>query len=388
MGNLPASLVTRESRILISARILSFALMLLAGAAANTSQAAGLWQQNPLYSANTKAINPGADQYTYRMLDTGGTGGMAGKGDIHNGLRSVDFWDDKNGWTAGEGGVFKTDDGGLTWRRSLPAGRIPSYWWRVRMRGPREIWALKRFHGQPRAELYRSLDDGDSWAEVLQGRLRGAADLQVRGSDIFVLCGDSPSYRSSDGGRTWSVEKFGGLLNGAVAISEPGGTDTKQGGRIYVLGQFRRAMRLIRSVDSGRTWKIVSLPADTAAHFSLAVMFFANGDVGAIGLDNGLLLFTTDGGKTWEQSNTPNGKGVTALWMDDSGKGFFATENSNRASPGLALSQADFRRKSYLPARTAAVEFHEIGASPHRIVAVGSVRSGIPNDAVLVIEPK
>ena len=372
-----------------SRRFIAYLPLLLAGALIKTVNAVGLWQESPLYSADTHSSDTLTTHYRYRILDTGGTGGMGGKGDVHNGLRSVDFWDNTHGWAAGEGGVFKTDDGGMTWRRILPAGKAPAYWWRVRMRGPDEIWALKRYHGLPRAGLFRSRDGGSTWTEILKGRLRSAADLYVRGQDIFVLCGDYANYRSSDGGRTWRGEKFDGLLHGTIAISRPGGAGPGQGNRIFVLGHFHRKIRLIRSDDSGQTWHIVPLPSEASAHYLNAVMFFASDLLGGIGLNSGTLLFTADGGRNWSAtSGSPNGKGVTAIWMDRGGNGFFATQNNNPASPGLALTQADFRNGIYIPAQTAAVEFHEIVALSSRLLAVGTVKGMIPNDAVIMIDPE
>jgi hypothetical protein len=117
-------------------------------------------------------------------------------------------------------------------------------------------------------------------------------------------------------------------------------------------------------------------------------MFFANGNIGGIGLKNGTVLFTSDGGRTWARSLAPSGKAVTAIWMDASGRGFLATDNNNVAAPGVALSYADFDQGQYEPVQTAALEIRDISGQSRRLWAVGKVVGPAPNDVVLLIQPE
>ncbi len=130
----------------------------------------------------------------------------------------------------GERGLYKTTDGGETWRRvhyvSERAGFIDlaihpenpdvllaSSWERIR--GP---WFMQS--GGPGSALWRSTDGGESWAEVEGGGLPttelgriGIAFAPSDGDVIYLMVEaaapsddeDRPSglYRSGDGGATW-----------------------------------------------------------------------------------------------------------------------------------------------------------------------------------------
>ncbi len=351
------------------------------GHAQSTSQ----WQQSPIMPAKSDKSEPDAG-YRYLMLDTGGSGGMFGMGDVHSNLHSVDFWDQRSGWAAGDGGVFKTEDGGLNWVRIMPATLAPAHWWRVALRDKDNIWLLKQYHGQPKGELFRSLDGGKTWNEVLQGKLRSALDLQVRGPVIRVLCGDYESYRSDDGGDTWVIEGFGGLLHGVVTISAPGDIHFPSGYRLFVLGQYQRKARLITSEDNGRHWSVVPLPEPLAARYWLFKLYFSTSYVGAIGLDNGRVALTRDGGRTWESRVVAAGRPITALWLDGYGKGFAALENGNIDNPGTALLTSDNGGRDWHPIYRGRVQFNAIsGHDANRLWAVGKVIDVIPNDAVMFI---
>lgn len=349
------------------------------------AQPASQWQQSPV--ALVKPDQSEADAaYRYLILDTGGSGGMAGRGDVRSNLRSVDFWDQRNGWAAGDGGVFKTEDGGLSWIRIMQSTLAPAHWWRVALRDKNDIWLLKHFHGQAKGELFRSLDGGKTWNEVLQGKLRSALDLQVRGPVIRVLCGDYESYRSDDGGDTWVIEGFGSLLEGAATISAPGDMHLPLGYRLFVLGQYQHKARLIMSDDNGRRWSVVPLPEPLASRYWLFKLYFSTSFAGAIGQDNGRILLTRDGGRTWENRVVAAGRPITALWFDGLGKGFAAIENNNIDNPGTALLATDNGGGDWRPIYRGRVQFNAIaGQTTDHLWAVGNVSDAVSNDVVMLL---
>lgn len=349
------------------------------------AQQTSQWQQSPV--SLTAPEQSGADtDYRYLMLETGGSGGMFGKGDIHSNLQSTDFWDERTGWAAGEGGVFKTEDGGLSWTRIMQPALSPARWVRVVLREKNDVWLLKQYHGQARGELFRSRDGGKNWYEVLKGKLLSGHDLQVRGPVIRVLCGDFQSYQSTDSGDTWIAENFGGLLHGTVAISAPGDINFPSGYRYFVLGHYQRKARLIISDDNGRTWSVIGLHGSLPSRYWLFKLFFATSFVGAIGLEDGRVLLTHDGGRTWKSRELAKERPVTALWFDGFGNGFSATENSNPVSPGTALLTTDDGGETWRPFYRGHVQFNAIAGQNHnRLWAVGKGGGAIPNDAVMLI---
>ena len=93
----------------------------------------GQWQgtMQPWGTNQTASVHP------FLVTNTGGEEAFGNpNGDIRDHLADADFWTEQLGWACGYGGVFKTVDGGLTWRRMKPRGG----WYHIRMTGPNKIW--------------------------------------------------------------------------------------------------------------------------------------------------------------------------------------------------------------------------------------------------------
>jgi photosystem II stability/assembly factor-like uncharacterized protein len=173
----------------------------------------------------------------------------------------ADMWEHREGpWENGNfsgtnSGLYKSTDGGDTWRRltpGLPAagqglGRIgvgmaPS--------DPKRMYAT--VDARENGGIYRSDDAGESWALVSKDRRlwgRGSDFAEVRvhpqNPDI-VFIGNIASYRSDDGGKTWTS------IKGA-----PGGDDYH---RIWInplqpdIMLFATDQGATITVNAGRTW--------------------------------------------------------------------------------------------------------------------------------------
>ena len=117
----------------------------------------GVWQGQPcIAGARAAPLSSAASRFL--VLDTGGSGGGFGQGDARDSLRDAFFWNEKLGWACGYGGVFKTEDGGLSWKRMKPRGD----WQQLKMTGPEELWLLEGRHpgGPGMAWLWHSTDGG------------------------------------------------------------------------------------------------------------------------------------------------------------------------------------------------------------------------------------
>jgi len=145
-------------------------------------------------------------------------------------------------------GLFKSDDGGSTWRRlteGLPkAGGGSQYIFAVAPGNPKRLYAL--VGGRSTAGVFRSEDGGETWARVSDDRRLGV-DIKVhpRNPDIVFAAGTC-EYRSDDGGRTWTA------IKGA-----PGGDDPQ---RLWINPLQPDIMLLTAdqgatiTVNGGRTW--------------------------------------------------------------------------------------------------------------------------------------
>ena len=164
-------------------------------------------------------------------------------------------WEDNNDFNGTQGGLFKSTDGGNTWRplsRGLPqdlsqinVATAPS--------DPRRVYATVAA-ASGKLGVYRSDDAGENWSQITTdprpaGRI-GGGDLPVPKVDPknpdLVYVASTVTMRSTDGGRTWSS------FRGA-----PGGDDYQNlwinptDGNIILLVSDQGA---IITVNGGATW--------------------------------------------------------------------------------------------------------------------------------------
>ncbi len=172
-------------------------------------------------------------------------------------------------------GVFRSDDGGKTWRNmglhdSFHIGEIA-----VHPKDPDVVFVAVMGHfwtTNPNRGLYRSVDGGKTWEHVLYVNERtGANDVVIAPSNpdiVYVSMWEnnpgiygkeSGVYRSSDGGKTWTRLR-GGLPDGprtgrtglAVSWSNPD--------KLYALVDnlnegIDQAAEVYRTVDGGESWE-------------------------------------------------------------------------------------------------------------------------------------
>jgi len=217
---------------------------------------------------------PNGERGVFRTLDGGRTWEQTLYVDENTGAIQVELdptrpeivfavlWEHREGpWENGEffgpnSGLYKSTDGGSAWQRldaGLPTadqglGRIGIA---IAPSNPRRMYATVQADGD-HGGVYRSDDAGDSWRLVhsnprIWGRAGDFAELKVHPEDAdVVFSGNIASYRSDDGGRTWTS------IKGA-----PGGDDYH---RIWInplqpeIMLFAADQGATITVNGGRTW--------------------------------------------------------------------------------------------------------------------------------------
>ncbi|MFO0203652.1 MAG: WD40/YVTN/BNR-like repeat-containing protein [Alphaproteobacteria bacterium] len=178
------------------------------------------------------------------------------------------------------------------------------------------------WYGNGAGKLYHTADGGETWTKVWDQpgtfiRALGFIDAQNGflgnvGVGYYPNVTDpSPLYRTRDGGSTWTpVEAEGiGLVEGVCGIDVLHQRRIFQGALrqteiVHAAGRVGGPAALLRSLDSGATWRVIDLSAH--AGMILDVKFFS-ADVGfvcaasstSIEEANALMLRTLDGGQSW-----------------------------------------------------------------------------------------
>ncbi len=163
-------------------------------------------------------------------------------------------WEDNNDYAGTDGGLFKSTDGGDTWRqltKGLPEG-LQQIYVAIAPSDPKRLYATTA--SAHALGIYRSDDAGETWSKATEDRrpaLRiGGGDLPVpkvdpKNPDI-VYSTSIVMWRSTDGGKTWTG------IRGA-----PGGDDYQN---IWINPDYPGIILLVSdqgaivSVTGGTTW--------------------------------------------------------------------------------------------------------------------------------------
>ena len=222
-----------------------------------------------------------------------------------------------------EAGVFKTDDGGDTWRQlsSYPTGYAHSV-----LAHPNEPGVL--FVGSEPAAVFRSDDGGETWGECLGfqevpeanqwnfhgNRLSHVRELRMAPGDpdtMFAGIEVGGIVKSSDGGKSW-LQLHG--THDDIHFVNISGANAR---RIYVA----TAQAPYRSDDGGDHWEVINdglerrytLHISAAPHDADMVLVTVSTNAGR---DNPQFYRSTDGGSHWHLIESLGNDGDMVVAID------------------------------------------------------------------------
>ncbi len=231
------------------------------------------------------------------------------------------------------GGVWKTTDGGITWRpmtdkvkdMSPSIGAIA-----VAPSDPNVIYAATgeaciRGNIVSGNGIFKSTDAGKTWNFVglKETHAVGRIIVHPKNPDIAYVAAlghpfgpnaERGIFRTTDGGKTWDKVLFKDKNTGGIDLSfDPGNANTIYAG----LWQVRRSpwgmdsggpgSGLYRSTDGGNTWKQLTghgLPDGTMGRIGVAAAYSGNRVWALIEADKGGLFRSDDGGDSWTLVNS------------------------------------------------------------------------------------
>ncbi len=216
-----------------------------------------------------------------------------------------------------ERGVFKSTDGGKTWRKVLyrddKTGAIdlaidrhnPNVMYAALWEAYRVSWQMSS--GGPGSGLFKSTDGGDTWTEIthnpgLPSGIIGKIGIAVSGADsnrIYAQIenADGGTYRSDDAGATWQKMNADHNLTQRSFYYTHIFADPKNKDVVYGLN-----VGFWKSTDGGKTFKTALRPPHGDNH---DLWIDPNNPDRFITSDDGGATVSTNGGKTWTDEDFP-----------------------------------------------------------------------------------
>jgi photosystem II stability/assembly factor-like uncharacterized protein len=231
-------------------------------------------------------------------------------------LRGVSAVNERVVWASGSGGTYlRTTDGGTSWRSAQVPGAESLDFRGIRAIDERTAFLMSIGPGD-KSRIYKTTDAGEHWTlQFTQPDPKGFFDAiafwdATHGIVVGdALAGAAEVRTTDDGGVHWQRQKTPPALDkeGSFAASNSCLVVRGKHDAWYATGG-PGAGRVFYSKDGGRHWTVAPTPirndGAAAGIFSIAFAdayhgFAVGGDYGKDKEDQGNIVTTLDGGRTW-----------------------------------------------------------------------------------------
>lgn len=271
------------------------------------------------------------------------------------------------GYPGGEGGIYRSQDGGLTFQRidNLPVPNAKVIAISVHPTVSGTIWLATGDYG------YLTTDNGQSWSlsfpedfpYVWDFALQPDPDAPDDLARMTVYAAtDDGVYKSVNGGQTWQASNQGlaGLMLGSLGVN-PQNPDEAYASPLGMSAKF------IKTIDGGRNWQPLNIPAPWVGWggpivvdpFTPNVVYFP-----AI-CEDPCVYISSDRGATYQVERFPRPEGVP---VDAIGNGVMVVPDPEQ--PGRLLAGAIIVSAGDLDNAYGVIYIRENAAADWRIVKV------------------
>lgn len=217
-------------------------------------------------------------------------------------------------------GIFKSADGGKTWRRTLfrdeKTGGVdlsidpknPNVIFASLWEANRSPWGMSS--GGPGSGLFKSTDAGDTWTEItrnpglpsgLWGKV-GVSVSPVDGNRVYTLVENEAAgglYASDDAGATWKLINDNRNIRQRAFYYTRIVADPKEKDTLYILN-----VQFYRSTDGGKTITNIRVPHGDNHDLWIS----ATDNKRMVQSNDGSANVTVNGGQTWTDQDLPTGQ--------------------------------------------------------------------------------
>lgn len=189
-------------------------------------------------------------------------------------LSNVFFTDDNNGWVVGEGAILHTNDGGISWENQYDS----THWLN-------DVFFIDHLTGWVVGDgrMLSTVDGGENW--------------ELRAYDPW--------------GETFYLDVFFvDHDNGWVIVA----------GECLPMNDYY----VMHTIDGGESW-VTILSCSTYQSFD--DVYFIDPDIGWVVCNKGTILYTDNGGLTWEEQNSNTSNSLTGIHFISQNKGWIVGSN-------------------------------------------------------------
>lgn len=240
--------------------------------------------------------------------------------------------DDRFLFTSNYNGLYRTSDNGLNWEEKN-TGIVSSRINRLDVTEAGHIFAVSTDYSSLDDNIFRSTDQGLSWEKISNTLPNMWVQSMTLGNNGLVMItghdyNSGKLFRSLDNGETWSE-----LLNGFTVFHTVGVVQNSSGD-LFVATD---GDGVLKSSDNGETWSNVSFGLNCTDLSSIIIDLEGNLLVGTSCYESGIYK-SSDDGATWTPSGSPFNEASIRLLKINSEGVLFAVNNSIHRSVNNGLS--------------------------------------------------
>lgn len=264
---------------------------------------------NCVYFADAKRGWAAGDEGAILATTDGGVAWTRQTIALRDAINDIYFRNKDDGMLLAGTQVWKTTDGGRTWREGVKFSEssynaLPELY-SVQFVTKTKGWivgSLSRGDNVVDALLLLTTDGGETWTRQSVPTRSELIDIDFDGDKRGWIVGAAGTILTTDdGGATWRMQKS----NTNVALYN---VDFRGRGRGWAVGE---GGMILRTANGGEVWEAVRAPVRS----TLLSVKFTSDTSGFIVGRNGVILHSTDGGASWTRETTGTRENFYSLFV-------------------------------------------------------------------------